>query len=123
MNTDLDLGEPGFSVGDGQVFTSRVFENGRRVATNAGTSQIVGRTFEGGNLKTITVTLTQTITFDNGSVVLTGAFTEDVTVGPRPFTLSVTGGTGAYRTARGELLLEILRDDNSKYKLTLILGR
>lgn len=118
MNTDLDLGQKGFSAGDMQVFTSRVYENGRQVATNAGTSQIVGKT-----ASSITVSLISTATFSDGSITTQGSFTEDLSVGPPPITLAVTGGTGAYRTARGELRIEFIKKtDNTRGTLTLILG-
>lgn len=118
MNTDLDLGRKGFSAGDMQVFTSRIYENGRQVATNAGTSQIVGKT-----TSSITVSLTSTVTFRDGSITTQGSFTQDLSVGPPPFTLAVTGGTGIYRTAHGDLRAEFIKNtDNVRGTLTLILG-
>lgn len=124
VNTDVDLGRPGFGVGDMQLFTSRIFEGGAQVGTSAGTSQIVGVTLEKGRPRTITVSLTQTVTFADGSVVLAGSFTEDLTAGPGPFVLAVTGGTAAYRTARGQLAAEFIpNSDNTRGTLTLILGR
>lgn len=124
VNTDIDLGEPGFGVGDMQLFTGRIFEGDAQAGTSAGTSQIVGVTLAEGQPKTITVSLTETVTFANGSVVLAGSFTEDLAAGPGPFVLAVTGGTAAYRTARGQLAAEILPDsNNTRETLTLILGR
>ena len=49
-----------------------------------------------------------------------GAFTENRTVGPKPFFVAITGGTGAYRTAHGQARIEIT-ETGSTVTLYLIL--
>ena len=39
---------------------------------------------------------------------------------PQPFTLAITGGTGAYRTAHGQLQVAQVSETESRYTLTVI---
>ncbi|MGR7025933.1 allene oxide cyclase barrel-like domain-containing protein [Geodermatophilus sp. URMC 62] len=96
-NTDLDLGEPGPSAGDAQVFLDDVQQDGRTVGTNAGSCTIT----------TITETrlaghCTATLTLPEGQLMFQGAGDEDPAVGPTGFTWAVTGGTGRWTGAGGE---------------------
>jgi hypothetical protein len=97
-NTDLDLGEPGPSAGDQNVFLDDVQRDGRTVGTSAGSCTIV------------TISDTQlagacaaTVTLPEGSLTVQGAFDENPQVGPTDFVWAVTGGTGRYATARGDV--------------------
>lgn len=44
-------------------------------------------------------------------------FTEETT----PFNFAITGGTGAYRTAHGQIRINIVSTDEERYTLFLIL--
>jgi hypothetical protein len=98
-NTDLDLGEPGPSAGDTQVFVDDVQRNHRTIGTSAGSCTIL-------SLSDIRLvgTCSATVTLPEGSLTVQGAFDEDPQVGPTGFVWAVTGGTGRYATARGEVV-------------------
>ena len=98
-NTDLDLGQPGPSAGDTQVFLDDVQRDGRTVGTSAG----------GCTLTTISDTrlagaCSATLVLPEGSLTTQGAFDEDPATGPAGFTWAVTGGTGSYAGAAGEVV-------------------
>jgi len=97
-NTDLDLGEPGPTAGDANVFVDDVQRDGRTVGTSAGSCTIA----------TITETrlvgaCAATVTLPEGALTVQGAFDEDPRVGPGDFVWAVTGGTGRFAKARGEV--------------------
>ncbi len=96
-NTDLDLGEPGLSAGDTQVFLDDVQRDGRTVGTGAGSCTITAV-----SESRLAVTCTGTLTLPEGQLTLQGVGEEDPTVGPTSFTWAVTGGTGRYSGAAGE---------------------
>jgi hypothetical protein len=98
-NTDLDLGQPGPSAGDTQVFLDDVQRDGRTVGTSAGSC----------TLTTISDTrlagaCTATLILPEGSLTTQGAFDEDPATGPAGYTWAVTGGTGRYAEAAGEVV-------------------
>ncbi len=98
-NTDLDLGEPGPSAGDTQVFLDDLQRDGRTVGTSAGSC----------TLTTISETrlagaCTATLILPEGSLTTQGAFDEDPAPGPAGYTWAVTGGTGSYAGASGEVV-------------------
>jgi hypothetical protein len=97
-NTDLDLGEPGPSAGDTQVFLDDVQRNHRTIGTSAGSCTIatISET-------RLVVACTATLTLPEGSLTVQGAGDEDPTVGPTGYVWAVTGGTGRYAAARGEV--------------------
>ena len=97
-NTDLDLGAPGPTPGDANVFVDDVQRDGRTVGTSAGSCTIA--TFSDTQL---VGACTATVTLPEGSLTVQGAFDEDPRVGPTEFVWAVTGGTGRYATARGEV--------------------
>jgi hypothetical protein len=99
QNTDLDLGEPGPSAGDAQVFLDDVQRDGETVGTSAGSCTIA----------TISETrliaaCTATLTLPEGSLTTQGAFDENPATGPAGYTWAVTGGTGSYAGAAGEVV-------------------
>jgi hypothetical protein len=95
--TLVDLGPKGFSAGDQEIVAVTVLRDGRKVGRGSSVCQFVE--------------VTAKSALDVCSVVLSlpaGQLTADGLVasspaGPGPFTLAITGGTGGYRTARGEL--------------------
>ncbi len=98
-NTDLDLGEPGPSAGDAQVFLDDVQRDGETIGTNAGSCTITTITET-----RLAVHCTATLTLPEGQITLQGAAEEDPGVGPTGFTWAVTGGTGRYAGAGGEVV-------------------
>ena len=96
-NTDLDLGEPGPSAGDIQVFLDDVQRNGRTVGSSAGSCTVTLFTET-----RLVGACTATLVLPDGTITAQGVFDEDPTVGPTSFTWAVTGGTGDYSGAGGE---------------------
>ena len=80
QQTQLDLGDTGFSPGDQEVFTDDVFRDGNKVGRLTGFAQII---FVAEN--SFSAQLVTTLTLPRGSITLHGAFTEDPSVGPEPF--------------------------------------
>ena len=97
--TDLDLGEPGLSAGDTQVFLDDVQRDGQTVGTSAGSCTIT-TAWESRRA----VHCTATLTLPEGQLTSQGAGEEDPAVGPTGFTWAVTGGTGRYAGAAGEVI-------------------
>jgi hypothetical protein len=114
----VDQGAPGPTVGDQLVFSDLVYRNGTQVGTSVSTCVMA-------NVTATTATCAQLVTFvlPDGQLVLQGS-----AVGPNrpprpgeefPFTLAVTGGTGAYRTARGDATGADLGGGEERYTVRL----
>jgi allene oxide cyclase-like protein len=91
--TNIDLGAPGPSAGDQQIISMDVFNGAKRV----GESHVVCVTVRAGIVQCDNVTH-----LPGGDIVATGLVTaaqEETS----PFTQAITGGTGAYRNAHGQL--------------------
>ncbi len=118
-NTEIDLGQPGFSAGDQQLFTSDVIRDGHRAGTAAGVAQIVATT-----AKTLTGQVTTTMVLPEGTLTAQLAFTEILADGPPPaLYAAVTGGTGIYRDARGQCVSRAIAGGNeSRLTCQLTLG-
>jgi hypothetical protein len=61
-----------------------------------------------------------TVSLPEGQLTAQGLATVTET-SPQPFTLAITGGTGAYRTAHGQLQVAPASETERHYTLTLIL--
>jgi hypothetical protein len=100
LNTDLDLGDPGPSAGDTQVFVDELLQDGEQVGSSTGTCTLtaLSDTRLAGNC-------VATMVFSDGSSLTTqGAFDENPQEGPAGYRWAVTGGTGDYRGASGEAI-------------------
>ena len=66
-----------------------------------------------------TIQCVTTLSLPRGLVTIHGlvTFTEEAT----PFTFAITGGTGAYKTAHGQIRINIVSTDEERYTLSLIL--
>jgi len=91
--TNLDLGAPGPSVGDQQIISMDVFKGDKRV----GESHVVCTSVRAGIVQCDNVT-----SLPGGQIVATGLVT-DAQEEQSPFTQAITGGTGYYRNAHGQL--------------------
>ena len=100
QNTDLDLGEPGPSAGDTQVFVDEIRRNGRVVGQSSGSCTITSL-----SETRLVGSCVSTLSFEDGSSLTTqGSFEENPQVGPGDFGWAVTGGTGRHRGAEGEVV-------------------
>ncbi len=98
-NTDLDLGEPGPSAGDTQVFLDDVQRDGRTIGSSAGSCTLTTV-----SESRLAVACTATLVLPRGQITAQGAADEDPAVGPTRFVWAVTGGTGRYAGAGGEVV-------------------
>lgn len=103
QNTDLDLGDPGLSPGDRQVFRNTAVRDGKQIGYEVGEAVIVEASDTG-----LTASVTSTLVLADGTVTLSAVFVEDFATGPTGLTGAVTGGTGRYRGARGEATGEVI---------------
>jgi hypothetical protein len=110
QDADLDLGASGPSIGARFVFSANLVRNGKRVGVGAGDCVIVlfrpGPDPQG-EPEALTDQGVATLSLPKGQITAQGS---DHRAGagrpdrPLPIRLAITGGTGAYRTAHGELL-------------------
>jgi hypothetical protein len=115
-NTDLDLGEQGPSAGDQQIGVDDLYQNGKRVGQAGIDAQILLLTDD-----SLTAQLLVTLSLPKGDITLHGTFTENLAAGPKPFVLAITGGTGAYRTARGQAKVALVPGtEDTRYTLQLV---
>jgi len=90
---NIDLGAPGPSVGDQQIISMDVFKGDKRV----GESHVVCTSVRAGIVQCDNVT-----SLPGGQIVAAGLVT-DAQEEQSPFTQAITGGTGYYRNAHGQL--------------------
>jgi hypothetical protein len=88
----LDLGQPGPNMGDRYVYSGILREDGREVGYGGGSCEFI-RIVDG---KT-TMQCVLSADFEQGSVTMQALWVE----GASPLDMAITGGTGAYRDARG----------------------
>jgi hypothetical protein len=101
--TDLDLGASGPSVGDRFSVFGELFRNDKRVGV-AGyecvTLLFTPGSDPAGPPTAATDQCTGSLSLPKGQITVQGLVDR---TGPVPVTIAITGGTGAYRTAHGEL--------------------
>jgi hypothetical protein len=102
--TLVDTGEPGPSVGDVAVARDEVL---REDGTQAGTfRQVCTLTDLAGSPFTSTFECTGSITLKDGTIAMEGPFTPS-----QPGSVAaITGGTGRYRTAQGDIVVRAEAD-------------
>jgi hypothetical protein len=107
-----DLGEPGDSVGDILTFRNELFDeaNANSVGSDSGwcVRTAVGESWE----------CSWTNSFSDGQIAVQGTFRDS-----GDSTLVVTGGTGQYERASGEMLLHARNPEGSEYDFTFSLVR
>ncbi|WP_164701676.1 allene oxide cyclase barrel-like domain-containing protein [Modestobacter sp. KNN46-3] len=97
-NTDLDLGDPGSSAGDTQVFLDDVRRDGRSIGSSVGSCTLAEFTET-----RLVGSCTATLMLPKGTITVQGAFGETLSEGPAGYVWAVTGGTGRYADAGGEV--------------------
>jgi Allene oxide cyclase barrel like domain len=122
QEAELDLGASGPSVGDRFVFSDNVFRGDRQVGV-LGTECVVvwlepNPVPEGQEPTSARVNCVGTIQLPKGQLTLQGLVTFSEQSGDR-FTVAITGGTGAYRTAHGEATITSSEDENAPAGLRL----
>jgi hypothetical protein len=112
----VDAPPSGESVGDRFVFSDNVFRGDEQVGVG-GVDCVLVR-FES-EPEAATAHCVATLSLPKGQITAQGLI--DFTA-PGPFALAITGGTGAYRTAHGEVEVTEESPEVDRLKLTLILG-
>jgi hypothetical protein len=97
-DTGLDLGAPGLSAGDTEVFLDDVQRRGQTVGTEAGSCTITSV-----SASRLVAACTATLLLPEGQLTFQGVNDENPAVGPTSFLWAVTGGTGRYAGATGEV--------------------
>jgi hypothetical protein len=108
----LDVGTTGLSLGDQVVFSDALTRRGRDVGEDGGTCTITNVT----GYDTANANCVVTLALRRGQITVQGliAFEEESIPDA---TLAITGGTGAYRGASGELDFHQVSETVSTYTL------
>jgi hypothetical protein len=119
-SAQLDLGAKGLSLGDQAVFTDNLLQDGKRVGEGHGVCTITRIT---GTAPSRTLTNECLITgrLPRGQITIQGLLpTTEQGMSP-PHALAVNGGTGAYRTAHGEVHVRQISNTENDITIRLIL--
>ncbi len=103
-DTVIDLGEEGDSIGDLLAFSNAVYDEGNEAEVGANQGSCV-RTVPGEAWECMF-----TIILDEGQLTVAGPLYD-----AGPSELAITGGTGAYATARGQMRLEATSETESRF--------
>lgn len=114
--TLLVLAAPGHGpVGNQILTTDDVYRHARKVGHDAGVCQVVADLGQAG----ARFQCVATVSLPEGQLTVQGLPTLTET-GTRPFALAITGGTGAYRTAHGQVQITPVSGTEQHYTLTII---
>jgi hypothetical protein len=116
-SAQVDVGKPGPSLGDVNVITEDAYRDGKKVGTSDLSCTVV-------RLEPVkhffAAECLNTTVLAGGQITSQGYVTSDE-IEKVPFKQAITGGTGAYRGARGELTVDEAGDGPAH--LTFNLGR
>jgi hypothetical protein len=107
----LDLDRAGVSVGDMDVYSGNAIMDGRKVGQGGGSCQVTH--IDGEN---ITMQCLITMELEHGSVTMQSLWVR----GASPLDMAVTGGTGAYRNARGTVRFWDIATPNERVRAEII---
>ncbi|GAA4113119.1 allene oxide cyclase barrel-like domain-containing protein [Streptomyces hundungensis] len=105
-----DVGAAGLSVGDEFVYSDKLFRDGKQIGEDGSSCQVTR--LEGGNPTTNCVLSVQ---LPDGQLTAQSLWTE----GSHTARMAVTGGTGAYRGATGELTCNDIQTPHETYHVVL----
>jgi hypothetical protein len=110
----LDLGDKGPTLGEQIVFADTLSHAGKMVGEDGGTCTVTRVVSQSG----LTTHCVATLSLRYGQITVQGlvTFREGSEM---PFTVAVTGGTGAYRSAGGELRVIPVSETVERYVLSL----
>lgn len=107
----VDIGAAGVSAGDQYIFSDTL--SGDAAGEDGGSCEIVG--VEGGK---ITTNCVLSLRLPRGALTAQSLWVH----GTSTLTMAITGGTGAYRNARGELVATDIGTPREAYRLRILLG-
>ena len=122
QEADLDLGASGPSVGDRFVFSDNVFRGNQQIGILGGECIVVrlepNPVPPGQEPTSATVNCVASIQLPKGQLTAQGLVTFSAQAG-NSFTIAITGGTRAYRTAHGQATITTSEDENAPEGLRL----
>jgi hypothetical protein len=120
-NKDFDLDPSGPSLGDYTVITENLFREGKKVGTDHAICTITRLEPPTGTPKRGALQCLVTLLLAEGQITLQGVHAGSVSSQQPPrFTLAITGGTDAYKTAHGQVRIVDISATDSRLTLTLI---
>jgi hypothetical protein len=120
---DIDVPPTGPSLGDSNVFSETVTRSGKKVGVAGGVCTTIMVTTKAGKVATVTQQCLVTASLPAGQLTFQGIATFTTTGPVTTPTFAITGGTGAYRTARGQITVtQLSNPNNSKVVVDLITG-
>ncbi|WP_435242050.1 allene oxide cyclase barrel-like domain-containing protein [Streptomyces cucumeris] len=105
-----DVGARGLSVGDEFVYSDKLFQNGKQVGEDGSSCQVTKLVGE-----KITTNCVLSVQLPDGQLTAQSLWTK----GTDTVRMAVTGGTGAYRGATGELTCNDIQTPHETYRITL----
>jgi hypothetical protein len=111
----LTLGTQGNPVGNQFVTAQRLLLDGRAVGRGGGACQIVA---PAPGPDRFTFHCTMTLSLSAGQIALDGLATFGEQ-GPQPMRMAITGGTGKYRTARGQATVRERPSGETHYRVAI----
>jgi hypothetical protein len=112
-NEQVDVGEPGPSLGDMNVITEDVYKNGKRVGTSDIQCTIVRL-----QMPKFEAQCFNTTTLPGGQITAQGIVTSDQ-LEKVPFDQAITGGTGVYKGVAGQLTVDEAGDKPAVFTFDL----
>jgi hypothetical protein len=116
----IDVGATGPSLGDQIVFSESLAKNRRDVGMSGVVCTVTHATPP---YDVLTFHCVGTLSVRRGQITLQGLIEVQGEDDPGPFTVAITGGTGAYRGAGGTAVVREVRPGVSVYKLRLDLPK
>ena len=116
----LDRGAPGPSLGDELVISESLVRHGRDVGMSGVVCTV---THAEPPYDIVTFHCVATLSLQRGQITLQGLIEVQGEDDPGPFTVAITGGTGAFRSAGGEAVVRSVSPTMSVYKLRLDLPK
>ncbi|MEU1941250.1 hypothetical protein ACFW95_34615 [Streptomyces sp. NPDC059474] len=105
-----DVGTPGLSVGDEFVYADKLFQGGKRIGQDGSSCQVTKLVGE-----QITTNCVLSVQLPDGQITAQSLWVK----GTETVRMAVTGGTGAYRGAKGELTCNDIQTPHETYRITL----
>ena len=119
QHKETDVGTKGTSVGDRQVFSEVLYKAGVRFATDAVECVVTHVTKKDSKITAVDSHCVGTLRFGDGDqIAVQGLLAYNLT-SPKPFALVVTGGTGTYQGATGQMTVTAVSDTKSKLALDI----
>ncbi|WP_329172909.1 allene oxide cyclase barrel-like domain-containing protein [Streptomyces sp. NBC_01477] len=105
-----DVGDPGLSVGDEFIYADKLFRDGRQIGQDGSSCQVTRLVGE-----EITTNCVLSVQLPDGQITAQSLWVKGTT----SVRMAVTGGSGAYRGASGELTCNDIQTPHETYRIVL----